>query len=97
MKVTVKFFAYLRDQIGGTGKVELILEDDAMVSHLLIELCNDSKIKTALLDADQKLKPELSILKNGREIKFLDGMESVLCDGDEISIFPMVAGGNIIV
>ena len=31
--------------------------------------------------------------KNGREIKFLNGMNTLLESDDEISIFPLVAGG----
>jgi molybdopterin converting factor small subunit len=30
---------------------------------------------------------------NGREIKFLDGIDTAVKPDDEISIFPMVAGG----
>ena len=46
-----------------------------------------------IYDENQELKPEITLLKNGREIKFLDGMDTVLDSGDVISVFPIVAGG----
>ncbi len=32
-------------------------------------------------------------LVNGRDVRFLGGLDMVLRDGDEVSIFPPVAGG----
>jgi molybdopterin synthase sulfur carrier subunit len=93
MKVSVKFYAHLRDQIGKKKITELYLEEGATISDLLRELILDPQIKEALLDENQKIKPEITILKNGREIKFLAGMETGLESGDEISVFPAVVGG----
>ena len=93
MKVIVKFYAYLRDQVGGTEKVDLDLEEGATIAQLLDELLLDLQIKEALLDDNQEIKSDITLLKNGREIKFLAGMETRLDSGDEISIFPLVAGG----
>ncbi|MHA2242834.1 MAG: MoaD/ThiS family protein [Candidatus Thorarchaeota archaeon] len=47
-----------------------------------------------MLDENQEIKSDITILKNGREIRFLAGLETDLDSGDEISIFPIVAGGN---
>lgn len=94
MKIVVNFYAYLRELVGKEAKLELDLHEGAKVSHLLDELCSISTIKEILLDENQELKSDIAILRNGREIKFLDGLETVLASGDEISIFPLVAGGN---
>lgn len=94
MKIVVNFYAYLRELVGKEAKLELDLHEGAKVSHLLDELCLISAIKEILLDENQELKSDITILRNGREIKFLDGLETVLVSGDEISIFPLVAGGN---
>lgn len=93
MKVTVKFYAHLRDLTGKKNPIELHLKDDANISQLLDELLLDSKIKAIILDDDQEIKSEITLLKNGREIRFLEGLKTKLDEGDEISIFPMVAGG----
>ncbi|MFX1368549.1 MAG: ubiquitin-like small modifier protein 1 [Promethearchaeota archaeon] len=94
MKIVVNFYAYLRELVGKEAKLELDLHEGAKVSHLLDELCSIPTIKEILLDENRELKSDITILKNGREIRFLDGLETVLFSGDEISIFPLVAGGN---
>ena len=93
MKVLVKFYAHLGDLVDRKEKIEFNLKDGATISHLLDELILDSKIKMHLLDKTGELKSDITFLKNGREIKFLNGMETILESDDEISIFPLVAGG----
>ncbi|MFW9848305.1 MAG: ubiquitin-like small modifier protein 1 [Candidatus Thorarchaeota archaeon] len=89
----MKFYAHLRDQIGGLSTLELYLEDTARVAQVLEKICENIKIRNALLDEDQNVKDDITLLKNGREIKFLNGLETPLVEGDEIAIFPLVAGG----
>jgi molybdopterin synthase sulfur carrier subunit len=93
MKVTVKFYATLRDLTGKKVPIEVDLEEGATISKLLNVLYLDLAIKEAMVEDSQKVKPNITILRNGREIKFLDGTETVLSSGDEVSIFPLVAGG----
>jgi MoaD family protein len=93
MKVKVKFFGHLRDLIGMKAVIELDLEEGASISQLLDVLFLDSKTMEILLDERKRIKSDISFLKNGREIKFLKGMETRLDSGDEISIFPVVVGG----
>lgn len=93
MKVTVRFYAHLRDLADQKALIELDLEEGATIAELLDELFLDSRIKETLLDENQEIKPDVTILKNGREIRFLAGIETRLNSGDEISIFPVVVGG----
>jgi molybdopterin synthase sulfur carrier subunit len=93
MKVTVRFFATLRDLTGKKAPIEVNLGEGATVSSLLDTLYLDSKIKDAIADENQNVKPDITILRNGREIRFLDSIDTELSSGDEISIFPLVAGG----
>jgi molybdopterin converting factor small subunit len=37
--------------------------------------------------------PHIRLMVNGRSIEFLKGMETVLQDGDEFLMLPLVAGG----
>ena len=93
MRVTVRFYGHLRDLVGEKSLGEYDLEESATISHLVDKLLLDSVIKSAILDENQELKPEITLLKNGREIKFLDRMDTTLESGDVISVFPIVAGG----
>jgi molybdopterin synthase sulfur carrier subunit len=94
MKVRVRFFAHLRELTGKRSVLEVDLEEGATVSVLLDRLLLDRRIKNALLDENQEIRPTIAILKNGREIKFLAGLKTTLSSGDELAVFPMVVGGR---
>ena len=44
-------------------------------------------------ESDGKLREALPVFVNGEHIRYKDGMETELCDGDEIYIIPLIAGG----
>lgn len=93
MKVSVRFYSHLGDLVGRKTKMEFDLRDDSTMLHLLDKLLLNSKIRQHLLDENGELSSDITYMKNGREINFLNGMDTLLEDGDEISIFPLVAGG----
>jgi len=91
MIVTVRGCADLRQVI---GRREMVLPEVTTVQHLLDLLIADHpEIGTALLDPAGALLPAVNILKNGRNIYFLNGLSTLLEEGDLIAVFPPVAGG----
>jgi MoaD family protein len=50
-------------------------------------------IKSRLCDEDGTPRRFLNFYVNSEDIRFLDGTETPLNDGDEVSIVPAVAGG----
>lgn len=50
-------------------------------------------IKARLCDEDGKPRRFLNFYVNSEDIRFLEGTETPLTDGDEVSIVPAVAGG----
>ena len=50
-------------------------------------------IKERLVDEQCELKEFVNVYTNGEDIRFLDGLDTQLKDGDEVSIVPAVAGG----
>jgi molybdopterin converting factor small subunit len=50
-------------------------------------------IKARLCDDEGNLRRFLNFYVNSEDIRFLEGAETVLKDGDEVSIGPAVAGG----
>ncbi|MFW9920428.1 MAG: ubiquitin-like small modifier protein 1 [Candidatus Thorarchaeota archaeon] len=93
MKIAVKFYAHLRNLIGGHSVLELDVDEPTKVSQVLSKICENSKIRQALMNENEEVKADITLLKNGREIKFLDGLETTLEEGDILAIFPLVAGG----
>lgn len=50
-------------------------------------------IKDRLCDSDGNLRRFVNIYINEEDMRFLDGAETPLKDGDDISIVPAIAGG----
>lgn len=50
-------------------------------------------IKARLCDDKGELRRFINFYVNSEDIRFLDGKETALKDGDEVSIVPAVAGG----
>ncbi|MBD2293464.1 MoaD/ThiS family protein [Anabaena sphaerica FACHB-251] len=50
-------------------------------------------IKSRLCDEEGKPRRFLNLYVNSEDIRFLEGTETALKDGDEVSIVPAVAGG----
>lgn len=87
----IMFFGYIRDMI---GTKETQIEGAASLKQLLQELCD--KYGKAFRDKvykDDDITKEVIVLVNGRNIYFTGGIDTILSEGDEISIFPVVAGG----
>jgi len=92
MNVTVKAFADFRLILG--KEQVLTVPKGGDVGELLQILGKASPtLLPKVLEEDGRLKPYVNILENGRNIKFLNGLQTVLADGDIIAIFPPVAGG----
>ncbi|MBW4544872.1 MAG: MoaD/ThiS family protein [Symplocastrum torsivum CPER-KK1] len=64
------------------------------VTELLDSLENSCPgIKGRLCDEQGKPRRFLNFYVNSEDIRFLEGTETTLQDGDEVSIVPAVAGG----
>lgn len=89
--MVIKFFAYIRDY---THTKEISLEKCGTVEEMLKKLCGmyGRKFEEKVFK-DGKLSEEIIILVNGRHITHFEGVNTKLSQDDEISIFPVVAGG----
>ena len=94
MTLTLKFIGALR-QISGKPQAKIYFQKGltlkTMVAKISVEMPQLGKIFS-----DQQLGDARSnalVLVNGREISVLDGLETVLHDGDEIVFIPVVHGG----
>jgi molybdopterin synthase sulfur carrier subunit len=93
MRLQLKFFATFREAVGGKV-VEREFDDDATVGDVLRALESEYEGLTGRLIENGDLKPQINVLKNGREVLHIDGMETTLDEGDTLSVFPPVAGGG---
>jgi sulfur-carrier protein len=89
-EVTVRFFADLAQLFGKEARRPLGPATD--VAGLLGGLCDTDSRRLALFQGEA-LRERLTVLVNGRNILFLDGLLTALHDGDTVSVFPPVYGG----
>ena len=65
----------------------------------LSEIINDLEsqypgIKERLCDENEELRHFVNIYINGEDVRFLNGLQTNVSEGDEISIVPAVSGGT---
>ena len=92
MKIHVKSFAYFRDILGNDLDVDLV--QGSTVEDLLRNLiCTHRKLRLAIFDDAGEIRANVIFMKNKKNIDYIDGLRTVLTDGDEIAILPPVSGG----
>jgi molybdopterin synthase sulfur carrier subunit len=92
MKVTVKSFARFRE-ILGSEITEEVSEGTTFVALLDQISVRFPKIRTALYQEDGSLRGYVILMKNRKRVNREEIAEITLADGDEIALYPPVAGG----
>jgi molybdopterin synthase sulfur carrier subunit len=90
MAVTVKIPAQLRSLTGGEGETEVEGESVGAVLEALYERYDGLRDR---ITEDGELRRFVNIYARGEDIRFGDGLETPVSDGDEVTILPAVAGG----
>ncbi|AEM58137.1 molybdopterin converting factor [Haloarcula hispanica N601] len=90
MQIELRFFANFREAVG-QKTVQREYENGLLAGDVLRQLSEE--FTEMDLFEDGELREYLTILRNGTDIAHLDGLETALEDGDELSVFPPVAGG----
>ena len=93
MELELRFFATFREAVGRKTVVREF-EDGSDVGEVLSVLEAEYEEMDGRLIVDGDLAPQINVLKNGREVLHLQGLETALADGDRLSVFPPVAGGT---
>ncbi len=95
VKIVVKAFATIREAIGEFGKISFEFPEQVTVKNLIEILSKrfGEKFNLEVLDDNGLPKKTIKIFINGRDIEFLDGLHTVLKDGDEVALIPPIAGG----
>ncbi|MDM7911592.1 MAG: MoaD/ThiS family protein [Methanotrichaceae archaeon] len=92
MKIMVRAFASFREILG--KEIEMDLKEGSTVRDLLETLASSSpKLKKAAFDDSGNLLEYVLLMTNRKRIDPSDLDGAVLKDGDEVAIFPPVAGG----
>lgn len=94
MIITVKFVGAFRS-ISGKSKFTLKLENIVPLREAAKKIVEElPKLKRVLIDPElEDPRPNTLILVNEKEISVLNGLDTVLKDGDEVVFVPVVHGG----
>jgi len=92
MSVKVRFFARFRELLG----TDIIVDKgpEAGMADLVREIArqNEEGYK-AVFDEQGRFHEFVIVMRNGKRVLISDVEKIILTDGDEIAVFPPVAGG----
>ena len=89
----VRFYGTLR-HIVGASEVEAQRKPEDTVRDVLHGLlARFPGLSKGFLDDEGKLRLQVNIFVRGRNISFLDGLDTTFRETDDLAIFPPVAGG----
>src|SRR3954464_14206156 len=91
MLVTVKIPSQLRAVAGGEAELEV---EGATVGEALDAVFDEHEALRERLIADDGLRRFVNVYVSGEDIRFQDGLDTQVSDGDEVTILPAVAGGG---
>ncbi len=91
MAVTVKLPTQLRDAAG--GEVSAQVEGSTVGEALEALYARHGELRERIAAENGELRRFVNVYLRGEDIRFLDGLDTAVADGDEVTILPAVAGG----
>jgi sulfur-carrier protein len=92
MSVTVRVPTTLRTLTAGASEVEV---EGVTVAEVFASLeAQHPGFRERLLDDDGKLRRFVNVFVSDDDVRFLDGLETRVPEGETVSIVPAVAGGR---
>jgi molybdopterin synthase sulfur carrier subunit len=89
----VRVFGALRHHLGAKA-AEVALGPGDTIGGVLTRLsAAHPLLGQRILNEDGGLQTATNVLVNGRNISQLDGLETAVCDGDRVALFPAAGGG----
>lgn len=91
MSVDVRLPTILRPHAGGETTVSA---EGSTVGEVFADLVGRYPgMKGQLLNDDGSLHKFVNVYKDDEDVRYLDGLDTEVGDGDQLSILPAVAGG----
>ena len=93
MGVMIEIPSALKQYVNNQDEVEV---DGCSVDEALDSLCTQfAEIKPNLFDEKGIVRNFINVYLNDDDIRYADGMNSSVKDGDSIQIVPSIAGGSV--
>jgi len=91
-RIEVGFYGIIQ-KVFQEKKRQVDLRKEPNIRVLLDTLCSSHERREKIFDEESNIRPDITILRNGRNISFLNGLDTELHDGDTVAIFPPMRGG----
>ncbi len=92
VKVTVRIPTALRRLTQGQGEIQI---EASSIGELIEKLEEEFPgIKERLVEPNGEIRKFVNFFVNDEDIRFLNGKDTQLKDGDVVSIIPAIAGGS---
>lgn len=83
----VQLYGTLRGE-SGVHQIDVALPDTATIDSVLAAaLTHQPQAAAVLLDSARRLRQDLMILRNGRDIRWLQGMDTLVTASDRLDLF----------
>jgi molybdopterin synthase sulfur carrier subunit len=92
MKIRVKTFARFRELVGTDLEIKLPAAS-TVLDGITVLVSTSNEGKEAILDEHGNIRSHVIVMVNKRRLPNRDREKELLHEGDELSIFPPVAGG----
>jgi molybdopterin synthase sulfur carrier subunit len=90
MAITVKIPTQLRAATGGQSEVEVTGSTVGEALDAVFDAHTDLRER---ITQDGSLRRFVNVYVSGEDIRFQEGLETAIKEGDEVTILPAVAGG----
>jgi molybdopterin synthase sulfur carrier subunit len=91
MEIELKLFATLREAVGQKS-MKWDVAEGSTVGELLRDLVGEYP-DLEIFDENDAVYDHVNILINGRNVQYLEGLETALQEDDTVGVFPPVEGG----
>ena len=92
MAITVRIPTALRRLTQGQGEIQI---EASSIAELIEKLEEEFPgIKERLVEPNGEIRKFVNFFVNDEDIRFLNGKDTQLKDGDVVSIIPAIAGGS---
>ena len=92
ISVQLEFHAAIQ-KVFGEKSTRVTQSSPLTVRRLLDVVCTSHERHEKIFDDSGRLRSDVTIFRNGRNIVFLEGLNTELNNGDKIALFPPVTGG----